>query len=147
MAAKGKQDLLAGPLSFKPYKGKKSEEYMNEKQLAHFNDILSAWLGSLMNKVDETMHLMQEKDASISDPVDRASQEEEFSIELRTRDRERKLTIKIQEALDRIDSKEYGFCETCGSEIGIGRLEARPTAELCIDCKTFDEIREKQMSA
>lgn len=147
MAAKGKQDLLAGPLSFKPYKAKKTEKYMNDKQLEHFNSILGGWMSSLMSKVDETKDLMQSKEAHISDPVDRASQEEEFSLELRTRDRERKLIKKIQEAIDRIDSKEYGFCESCGAEIGIGRLEARPTAELCIDCKTFDEIREKQTTA
>jgi len=133
-----------GPLDFKPYKVKKTEEYMNETQLEHFRIILTNWKTSLMEEVDRTVHHMQDDAAIFPDPLDRAAQEEEFSLELRTRDRERKLIRKIQMALEAIDSGEYGYCTSCGADIGIRRLEARPTAELCIDCKTFDEIREKQ---
>jgi DnaK suppressor protein len=99
-----------------------------------------------MEEVDRTVHHMQDEAANFPDPNDRASQESEFSMELRTRDRERKLLKKINESLDLIDDGEYGFCESCGVEIGVRRLEARPTATLCIDCKTLDEIREKQRS-
>ncbi len=116
---------------------------MNEKQEAHFRAILEAWRKSLMEEVDRTVHHMKDDAANFPDPNDRASQETEFSIELRTRDRERKLLKKINEALDLIDAHEYGFCESCGAEIGIRRLEARPTANLCIECKTLEEIREK----
>jgi DnaK suppressor protein len=97
-----------------------------------------------MEEVDRTVHHMQDEATNFPDPNDRATQESEFSLELRTRDRERKLIKKIDEALDRIEEHEYGYCEACGVEIGIRRLEARPTATLCIDCKTLDEIREKQ---
>lgn len=131
------------PLSFTPYKVKRGEEYMNEKQEAHFRVILEKWRTSLMEEVDRTVHHMKDDAANFPDPNDRASQETEFSIELRTRDRERKLLKKINEALDAIDAHEYGFCESCGAEIGIRRLEARPTANLCIECKTLEEIREK----
>ncbi|WP_423063131.1 RNA polymerase-binding protein DksA [Candidiatus Paracoxiella cheracis] len=131
-------------LGFSPYKIKKGEEYMNDKQLEHFKDILSEWKKQLMEEVDSTVVHLKEDAASYSDPLDRASQEEGFSLELRTRDRERKLIKKIEQALDAIDDKDYGFCEDCGTEIGIRRLEARPTATKCIDCKTFEEIREKQ---
>ncbi len=147
MAAKKKQEqVLSGPFGFTPYKVKKGEEYMNEKQEAHFRAILLAWKKELMEEVDRTVHHMQDEAANFPDPNDRASQESEFSLELRTRDRERKLIKKIEDTLSLIDSHEYGFCESCGVEIGIRRLEARPTATLCIDCKTLDEIREKQMS-
>ncbi len=147
MTAKKKQEqVLSGPFGFTPYKVKKGEEYMNEKQEAHFRAILLAWKRELMEEVDRTVHHMQDEAANFPDPNDRASQESEFSLELRTRDRERKLIKKIEDTLSLIDSHEYGFCESCGVEIGIRRLEARPTATLCIDCKTLDEIREKQMS-
>ncbi len=134
-------------LSFTPYEEEKGEEYMNEKQLKHFETLLKNWKASLMEEVDRTVHHMQDDAANFPDPNDRATQESEFSLELRTRDRERKLIKKIDEALDAIESGDYGYCETCGVEIGILRLEARPTAILCIDCKTLDEIREKQRQA
>jgi DnaK suppressor protein len=147
MAAKKKPKRdLSGPFGFEPYKSKKGEEYMNEKQEDHFRAILNAWKKELMEEVDRTVHHMQDEAANFPDPNDRATQESEFSLELRTRDRERKLIKKIDDTLSLIDSHEYGYCEACGVEIGIRRLEARPTATLCIDCKTLDEIREKQMS-
>ncbi len=133
------------PFSFKPYQEKKGEEYMNDAQVEHFKNILSNWKEELMQDVDRTVHHMQDDAANFPDPNDRASQESEFSLELRTRDRERKLIKKIEESLRNIDSEDYGFCESCGIDIGIRRLEARPTADQCIDCKTLDEIREKQM--
>ncbi len=129
---------------FKPYKEKKGEEYMSENQLEHFREILNAWKSELMEEVDRTVGHMKDDAANFPDPADRASQEEEFSIELRTRDRERKLIKKIDEAMNEVDTGEYGYCETCGVEIGIRRLEARPTATQCIDCKSLDEIKEKQ---
>jgi DnaK suppressor protein len=135
----------ASPFSFKPYKEVDGEEYMNEAQLKHFETILKNWKNELMHEVDRTVHHMQDDAANFPDPNDRATQESEFSLELRTRDRERRLIKKIDEALKEIESGGYGFCESCGIEIGIRRLEARPTATLCIDCKTLDEIREKQM--
>ena len=136
---------IAGPFGFKPYKLKKGEEYMNEKQEAHFEAILTDWKMELMEEVDRTVHHMQDEATNFPDPNDRASQESEFSLELRARDRERKLIKKIDEILSKLEAHEYGYCESCGVEIGIRRLEARPTATLCIDCKTLDEIREKQM--
>lgn len=129
---------------FKPYKEKKGEEYMNEKQLEHFRGILQSWKDELMQEVDRTVDHMKDDAANFPDPADRASQEEEFSLELRTRDRERKLIKKIDESMNEVDTGEYGYCETCGVEIGIRRLEARPTATQCIDCKSLDEIKEKQ---
>ncbi|MCB1868289.1 MAG: RNA polymerase-binding protein DksA [Gammaproteobacteria bacterium] len=147
MAAKRKpEQASSGPYRFTPYDQEKGEEYMSEEQENHFRAILGAWKKSLMEEVDRTVHHMQDEAANFPDPNDRATQESEFSLELRTRDRERKLIKKIDETLSLIDSHEYGFCEACGVEIGIRRLEARPTATLCIDCKTLDEIREKQMS-
>lgn len=128
-----------------PYVEKKGEEYMNERQIEHFRNILLTWKSELMQEVDRTVHHMQDEAANFPDPNDRATQESEFSMELRARDRERKLIKKIDEALMHLDNDEYGYCETCGVEIGIRRLEARPTATQCIDCKTLDEIREKQM--
>ena len=116
---------------------------MNEDQESHFRDILHRWKLELMEEVDRTVHHMQDEAANFPDPNDRATQESEFAMELRTRDRERKLIKKIEESLNNIDSGEYGYCEQCGVEIGIRRLEARPTANLCIDCKSLDEIREK----
>ena len=127
-----------------PYKEKRGEEYMGPEQKEHFRNILNAWKRELMEEVDRTVHHMQDEAANFPDPNDRATQESEFSMELRTRDRERKLIKKIDESLLKLDNDEYGYCEACGVEIGIRRLEARPTATLCIDCKTLDEIREKQ---
>ena len=118
---------------------------MNEKQTEHFRDILLAWKRELMEEVDRTVHHMQDEAANFPDPNDRATQESDFSMELRARDRERKLIKKIEESLMNLDNDEYGYCEACGVEIGIRRLEARPTATQCIDCKTLEEIREKQM--
>ncbi len=134
------------PFSFEPYQEVEGEEYMNEAQLAHFEKILNDWKSDLRAEVDRTVHHMQDDAANFPDPSDRATQESEFSLELRTRDRERKLIKKIDEAINSIGTADYGYCETCGVEIGIRRLEARPTATLCIDCKTLEEIREKQMS-
>ncbi len=131
---------------FQPYVEKKGEEYMNSEQSEHFKTLLLAWLRDLQEEVERTVDHMQTDASNFSDPNDRATQEEEFALELRTRDRERKLTKKIRTSLTDIESGDYGFCEVCGIEIGIRRLEARPTANLCIDCKTLDEIKEKQMS-
>jgi len=133
------------PFSFTPYDEKEGEEFMNDAQVEHFQNILNNWKSELMQEVDRTVHHMQDDAANFPDPNDRATQESEFSLELRTRDRERKLIKKIDESLKDIESGDYGFCESCGIDIGVRRLEARPTAVLCIDCKTLDEIREKQM--
>ncbi len=130
--------------SFEPYKEKKGEKYMCERQVEHFQAILNSWKNDLIQGVDKTVHHMQDEAANYPDPNDRATQEEEITLELRTRDRERKLVKKIDEALAGLRSGEYGLCENCGDKIGIRRLEARPTATLCIECKTMDEIREKQ---
>lgn len=130
--------------SFKPYKAKKGEEYMNDAQLAHFTQMLNNWKNDLMNEVDRTVGHMKDEAANFPDPADRATQEEEFSLELRARDRERKLIKKIDESLTKVSSGDYGYCDTCGVEIGLKRLEARPTATQCIDCKSLDEIKEKQ---
>ena len=129
-----------------PYKEKPGEEYMNEAQRTHFKLILEAWRGQLRDEVDRTVSHMQDEAANFPDPADRATQEEEFSLELRNRDRERKLIKKIDKTLQKIAEDDFGFCESCGVEIGIRRLEARPTADLCIDCKTLAEIRDKQMA-
>jgi len=136
----------AGPVpGIAPYIEKRGEEYMNEEQSEHFRQILLAWKRELMEEVDRTVHHMQDEAANFPDPNDRATQESDFSMELRTRDRERKLIKKIDESLMNLDNEDYGYCDACGVEIGIRRLEARPTATQCIDCKTLDEIREKQM--
>ena len=131
--------------NFEPYKTKRGEEYMNENQRGHFKRILLDWKSQLMEEVDRTVSHMKDEAANFPDPADRATQEEEFSLELRTRDRERKLIKKIDSMSDRIDQDDYGFCDACGVDIGIKRLEARPTATLCIDCKTLDEIKERQV--
>ena len=128
-----------------PYKEKKGEEYMNEEQVEHFRNILLTWKKELMEEVDRTVHHMQDDAANFPDPNDRATQESEFSMELRARDRERKLIKKIEESMQNLENEDYGYCEACGVEIGVKRLEARPTATLCIDCKILDEIKEKQM--
>jgi DnaK suppressor protein len=130
--------------NFSPYLPKKGEKYMNDKQKDHFRAILRNWRSELMEEVDRTVSHMKDEAANFPDPADRATQEEEFSLELRTRDRERKLIKKIESTLELIDQDDYGYCDACGVEIGIKRLEARPTATLCIDCKTLEEIREKQ---
>jgi DnaK suppressor protein len=130
--------------NFEPYKPKRGEEYMSEQQREHFKTILSRWKSELMHEVDRTVTHMKDEAANFPDPADRATQEEEFSLELRTRDRERKLIKKIDVTIERIEQDDYGFCDACGVEIGIKRLEARPTATLCIDCKTLAEIKEKQ---
>ncbi len=136
---------LAPEKNFTPYQAKKGEEYMNPKQVEHFRAILLNWKRELMEEVDRTVHHMQDDASNFPDPNDRATQEEEFALELRTRDRERKLIKKIDEAVAGLETSDYGYCEVCGIDIGIRRLEARPTATLCIDCKTLDEIRERQM--
>ncbi len=118
---------------------------MSDNQIEHFRKILHAWKQELMHEVDRTVHYMQDEAANFPDPNDRASQESDFTMELRTRDRERKLIKKISGSIKVLEEGEYGFCESCGVEIGIRRLEARPTADLCIDCKTLDEIREKKL--
>ena len=128
-----------------PYQPNKDEEYMNDAQKEHFRKILRAWHVQIMDEAERTKNQMQEEVANFADPADRATQEEEFSLELRNRDRERKLLKKIEQTLNSIAEDEYGYCETCGVEIGLRRLEARPTADMCIDCKTLAEIREKQM--
>jgi DnaK suppressor protein len=133
-----------GPFGVKPYRISKGETYMNEQQLEHIKKILLQWKAQLMQEVDRTMQHMQDEAANYPDPVDRASQEEEFSVELRTRDRERKLLKKIEVTLNRIKDRDYGYCDDCGAEIGLRRLEARPTATQCIECKTISELREKQ---
>jgi len=133
-----------GSMGIAPYQETDGEEYMNEQQLNHIEKILLAWRQSLMEEVDRTVSHMKDEAANFPDPSDRASQEEEFSIELRTRDRERKLIKKIEDALERLRDDEFGYCEACGIEIGLRRLEARPTATLCIDCKTLSEIKERQ---
>ncbi len=137
------------PKSTAPYKMKKGESYMNDKQLAHFRKILEDIKLELGQDIDRTVHTMQDEATVFADPNDRASQESDMALELRNRDRERKLIKKINETIakiDSIDSDDYGYCDTCGIEIGLKRLEARPTATLCIDCKTLDEIRERQLA-
>ncbi len=146
-AAKGKsgkaRSSVDGYSEFTPYDMKKGEDYMNDEQQEHFREILLAWKHDLMAEVDRTVHHMQDEAANFPDPNDRATQETEFTMELRARDRERKLIKKIDKSISYIDSGEYGYCKTCGEEIGIRRLEARPTADLCINCKSEDEIRER----
>lgn len=132
--------------TFVPYEPAKGEEYMSQEQLEHFRQILLDWKQSLMEEVDRTVGHMKSDATNFPDPNDRATQEEEFSLELRTRDRERKLIKKIDESITKIDEDEYGFCDGCGVDIGIRRLEARPTANMCIECKTLEEIREKQIA-
>jgi DnaK suppressor protein len=127
-----------------PYQLKAGEEYMSDAQMVHFRRILDAWKADLMQEVDRTVNYMQDESAALPDVNDRATQEEEFAIELRTRDRERKLIRKIEQSIQAINDGDYGYCDTCGIEIGLRRLEARPTATQCIDCKTLAEIKEKQ---
>ncbi|MCR4345660.1 MAG: RNA polymerase-binding protein DksA [Sulfuricaulis sp.] len=142
---KEKEQSISPVMGIKPYVAKKGEKYMNKKQQEHFRAVLNAWKDELESEITRTVQQMRDVPENPPDPNDRASQETDMSLELRSRDRERKLIKKIDESIDRIASNDYGYCEVCGVEIGVERLEARPTAELCIDCKTLDEIREKQM--
>ncbi len=129
-----------------PYAPQPGEEYMSAPQKVHFRKILDAWRSQLREEVDRTMDHMKDEAANFPDPVDRAAQEEEFSLELRARDRERKLIKKIEKTLVKLEEEDFGYCDECGVEIGIRRLEARPTADLCIDCKSLAEIKEKQLA-
>ena len=131
---------------FAPYTPKKGEEYMSSRQRTHFRTILETLKTELMHDIERTVHTMQDEATVFADPNDRASQETDIAIELRNRDRERKLIKKIDDTIALIDSGDYGYCNSCGVEIGIKRLEARPTASLCIDCKTLEEVREKQVA-
>ena len=142
-AAKKKvvEELIHG---VKPHKPKRGEPYMGDIQSAHFRDILNAWKKELLDDINKTMSVMQDENINLPDPNDRATLETDRSLELRTRDRERKLVKKINDSLVDLDKGDYGYCEDCGVDIGIKRLEARPTASLCIDCKSLSEIREKK---
>lgn len=128
------------------YLPEKGEEYMNPNQLKHFKGLLLEWKADLSSDIDRTVHTMQDELTVFADPNDRATQESDMTLELRNRDRERKLIKKIDETLMKIEQGDYGFCETCGVEIGLQRLQARPTASLCIDCKQLEEIRERQVA-
>jgi DnaK suppressor protein len=130
---------------FPPYVRKKGEEYMSTQQRAHFKQVLAALRDDLSADIERTVHTMQDEATVFADPNDRASQESDIALELRNRDRERKLIKKINETIARIDAEDYGYCDSCGAEIGLQRLEARPTATLCIDCKTLEEMRERQV--
>ena len=132
--------------SFTPYAAKKGEEYMNARQRSHFRKILESLKAELSEEIDRTVHTMQDEATVFADPNDRASQESDMALELRNRDRERKLIKKISETIAKIESGDYGYGESCGVEIGLDRMQARPTATLCIDCKTLEEIRERQVA-
>ena len=143
--ARPRGDVLNAPIhGIAPYKPQRGEEYMSDAQLEHFREILNAWKRELMYEVDRTVHHMQDEAANFPDPNDRATQESEFGLELRTRDRERKLLRKIESALSRIDDGSYGFCEETGEEIGLKRLEARPVATLCLEAQERRELAERQ---
>ena len=136
---------MSGPIhGIDPYKPKRGEEYMSSDQLDHFEQILTAWKRELMFEVDRTVHHMQDEAANFPDPNDRATQESEFGLELRTRDRERKLLRKIDSALARIEEGTYGYCDETGEEIGLKRLEARPVATLCLEAQERRELAERQ---
>lgn len=142
---RSRADLLAGPIhGIEPYVAKRGENYMSKEQLAHFAAILNSWKRELMNEVDRTVHHMQDEAANFPDPNDRATQESEFGLELRTRDRERKLLRKINAAITRIEDSTYGYCEETGEEIGLKRLEARPVATLCLEAQERREMSERQ---
>ena len=140
--------MAADPLhkQFPPYVPKKGEDYMNPSQRGHFKMILEQLKAELSQEIERTVHTMQDEATIFADPSDRATQESDMALELRNRDRERKLIKKISETIANIDSGEYGYCESCGVEIGLDRLQARPTATMCIDCKTLEEIRERQVA-
>jgi len=143
--AKRRRDPLSGPIhGIAPYKPARGEDYMSEQQLEHFRKILSAWKSELIVEVDRTVHHMQDEAANFPDPNDRATQESEFGLELRTRDRERKLLRKIDSALARVDDGSYGFCDETGEEIGLKRLEARPVATLSLEAQERREVAERQ---
>lgn len=144
MASRKKSEKLIHGI--KPYQMKRGEEYMGELQLAHFEAILRAWMWELTDETSRTVNHIQDETANHPDPADRASLETDMTLELRGRDRDRKLIKKIEEAITLIKTGDFGYCENCGEEIGLRRLEARPTASLCIDCKTVAEIKEKQLS-
>ena len=144
MATKKKTDLLIHGVA--PYKPRKNEEYMGPAQIEHFRKILEGWLTELKSETSRTVGHMQDETANHPDPTDRATQETDMALELRGRDRDRKLIKKIEDSIIHLNSGDFGFCENCGEDIGLKRLEARPTASLCIDCKTIAEIREKQLS-
>tara|TARA_B100001057_G_scaffold212040_1_gene212455 strand:- start:1127 stop:1759 length:633 start_codon:yes stop_codon:yes gene_type:complete len=137
-------DFSAFLKNFQPYKSKRSEKYMNKNQQKHFLFMLNAWKEALIEEQEKTEQLIQQDQSNFPDSLDRAAKEEEFMLELRKRERERKLINKIDLSIKDLDDNLYGYCESCGVEIGIKRLEARPTATKCIDCKTVDEIKEKQ---
>jgi DnaK suppressor protein len=142
---RSRQDVLSGPIhGIKPYTMKRGEEYMSTDQLSHFGSILRSWKLELMNEVDRTVHHMQDEAANFPDPNDRATQESEFGLELRTRDRERKLLRKIDSALQRIEDGSYGYCDETGEEIGLKRLEARPVATLSLEAQERREMSERQ---
>src|SRR6056300_1416568 len=132
--------------TFKKSDAKANESYVSKNQMKHFKNILADWKKELSHDIDKTVSHMQDDLTAYADPNDRASQESDMALELRNRDRERKLIKKIEQTIRNIDNDDYGYCEQCGEEIGLNRLQARPTATLCIDCKTLDEIREKQMA-
>lgn len=134
----------AQEFTFTPYQPAADEEYMNDEQVAHFKSMLLAWKAQLLAEAEMTKSYIQDESTAMPDINDRATQEEEFALALRTRDRERKLIRKIDKSLAEIEAGDYGFCQTCGVEIGLRRLEARPTATQCIDCKTLSEMKEKQ---
>ena len=137
-------DFSAFLKNFQPYKSKRSEKYMNKNQQKHFLFMLNAWKEALIEEQEKAEQLIQQDQSNFPDSLDRAAKEEEFMLELRKRERERKLINKIDLSIKDLDDNLYGYCESCGVEIGIKRLEARPTATKCIDCKTVDEIKEKQ---
>lgn len=130
-------------ISFVPYAAGENEGYMNDQQLEHFRGILLKWRQALQQDISNTVGHLQQGPMNHADPLDRATQQEEMNLELRTRDRESKLIRKIDQTLERIREDDYGYCDTCGIEIGIRRLEARPTADLCVDCKSIAEIKER----
>jgi len=144
-AKKAPQKIANNKSKIAPYKSKKNEKYMSVAMKKHFVEVLLLWKEHLIDEMQKTFDHLKAKGETYADPVDRASQEEEFAFELRTRDRERKLISKIAVSLEKIKQDDYGWCDACGCEIGIKRLEARPTATHCIDCKTLDEIKEKQL--
>jgi DnaK suppressor protein len=142
---RSRSDVLTAPIhGISPYQPSRGEEYMSDEQLEHFREILNAWKRELMYEVDRTVHHMQDEAANFPDPNDRATQESEFGLELRTRDRERKLLRKIDSALARIDDGSYGYCDETGEEIGLKRLEARPVATLCLEAQERREMAERQ---
>ena len=142
---KAPQKIANNKSKIAPYKSKKNEKYMSAAMKRHFVAVLLLWKEHLIDEMQKTFDHLKTKGETYADPVDRASQEEEFAFELRTRDRERKLINKIAASIEQIKQDDYGYCYACGIEIGVKRLEARPTATHCIDCKTLDEIKEKQL--